>query len=679
MEWSWRAGELRLVFDAGDGPVSLSAATVGAGLSPLRAHPVVELMVAGEHHARSALGYTGTAVGVRLRHVSHGSTEAELVVRQRDQVTGLHVESRWRVTGPASVQVRHDVTNQGTAPVTLLAVSSLSVKTAEPASSGRYSLVEGRGEWLGDGAWSSRPLRDVLRELRLDVTGQDARGRYAVVSTGGWSTGSVYPTGLLVDAGGPAIAWQAEVTAGWLWEVAQHRDGVVLNVLGPTDQEHQWSLTLDPGETFSSAPAGLAFGDGLDGAMGAMTAHRRGLRAPRRADDALPVVYNDFMNTLSGNPTTEAELPLVDAAAMAGAEVFCIDAGWYDDDPRWGSVGAWQAAPTRFTGGLGSVLDHIRRRGMVPGLWLEPEVVGLDSPVLGRLPDEAYFQRFGTPTVEQHRRHLDLRHPAARAHLDEAIDRVVGYGAGYVKLDYNIEPGAGTDRTGSPGDGLLGHGRALRDWLLDIQRRHPDLLVENCASGAMRMDYGLLSAAHLQSTSDQQDAARSAVVACTAPMSVLPEQAGNWAYPAAGMTAGELALTMVNGLAGRLYLSGFLDRLSPEQTLLVQAAIRLHKRLRHWMATASPCWPTGLPGWDDDLLTLGYAGAGRRALFVWTRGSSAELRLPGTWRDSTQVYPPGAAWLVSEGDDGPTIAVPTGPDAAVFLVGEATPEAGAVS
>ncbi|MCG2916474.1 alpha-galactosidase, partial [Escherichia coli] len=83
------------------------------------------------------------------------------------------------------------------------------------------------------------------------------------------------------------------------------------------------------------------------------------------------------------------------------------------------------------------------------------------------------------------------RHPRARAHLDEVVDRLVGEeGIGYLKLDYNIEPGSGTDTGGlAPGQGLLAHTRALRDWLVAVQERHPALLIENCASGAMRSDY----------------------------------------------------------------------------------------------------------------------------------------------------------------------------------------------
>ena len=68
------------------------------------------------------------------------------------------------------------------------------------------------------------------------------------------------------------------------------------------------------------------------------------------------MVFNDYMNTLMGDPTTAKLLPLIDAAAGAGAEVFCIDAGWYDNGTSWwDSVGEWQPStdplPRRHRGG----------------------------------------------------------------------------------------------------------------------------------------------------------------------------------------------------------------------------------------------------------------------------------------------------------------------------------------
>ncbi|MES9618620.1 hypothetical protein ACPCBX_01585 [Streptomyces tuirus] len=56
-----------------------------------------------------------------------------------------------------------------------------------------------------------------------------------------------------------------------------------------------------------------------------------------------------------------------------------------------------------------------------------------------KLPPEAFFQRDGLRLPEQGRHQLDLRHPAARAHLDKTGDRIAGdRGVGHLKLDYNI-------------------------------------------------------------------------------------------------------------------------------------------------------------------------------------------------------------------------------------------------
>ena len=64
-------------------------------------------------------------------------------------------------------------------------------------------------------------------------------------------------------------------------------------------------------------------------------------------------------------------MPLISAAAEVGAEYFCIDAGWYDEEHGWwDSAGDWKPSSSRFPGGLSEVLAHIRAAGMVPGLWM---------------------------------------------------------------------------------------------------------------------------------------------------------------------------------------------------------------------------------------------------------------------------------------------------------------------
>ena len=136
------------------------------------------------------------------------------------------------------------------------------------------------------------------------------------------------------------------------------------------------------------------------------------------------MIFNDYMNTLMGDPTTERLLPLIDAAAEAGAEYFCIDSGWYADlgESWWDTVGAWKPSATRFPDGIAEVLDRIRAAGMVPGLWLEPEVVGVNSPVAEPAAARGVLPAATAAVVEHGRYHLDLRHPAAVKHLDEVVD-----------------------------------------------------------------------------------------------------------------------------------------------------------------------------------------------------------------------------------------------------------------
>jgi alpha-galactosidase len=644
----WGHAALRLAVEVAPGsPVGVrSLSAVAADCAepaastarvPEAVQPLAEVLLAGVGRARASDRFSETAVGRRLVYAGSSQTRDgtwhELRIDLRDPDTGLAVQTFLRSPdGVAGCQVRTRVTNAGSTPVLLLGVTSFAAGFAG-ARVDDLDLLRADSEWIGESRWVREPLRAQVPDLNLALHGQDGRGRYAVVSGGTWSTGAHLPTGALVDrVTGRSWMWQVEHNGPWRWEVGERLEGAYLALLGPTDVDHQWQQRLAPGESFTTVPVSIAVSSaGLEGAVGTMTRHRRALRRPHDERSVLPVVFNDYMNTVMGDPTSARLRPLIDAAATAGAEVFCIDAGWYDDSGTWwDSVGEWNPSQTRFPGGLGEVLRHIRKLGMVPGLWLEPEVIGVRSPMASRLPAEAFLQRGGVRLVEHDRYHLDLRHPAAVAHLDEVVDRLVDrLGVGYLKLDYNIDPGPGTDlHAASVGAGLLGHNRAHLAWLDGLLDRHPRLILENCASGAMRMDYAMLSRLQLQSTSDQQDPLRYPPIAVAAPMSVVPEQSASWAYPQPEMTDEEIAYTLCTGLLGRLYLSGRLDEMDDSQRSLVHAGVRAYQEIRRSVATTLPVWPLGLPGWADPWLSLALHAGDVTYVGVWRRpGATATTTL----------------------------------------------------
>jgi len=594
---------------------------------PLHRVPFAQIVTATRGHVPASDRLVGSSIGQALRLVSHSLDDDALEFVQSDGA--VTVSTRLERRGRA-IRTTTAVRNDSGSSVVLRSAASAAVGLPLGQGDDRlrgWDLVSARSDWLGEGRWQRRSLRESgLVPLSSDLTGHDPRSAHIVTSDGTWSTSAHLPVAVLenVDTG-LAIAWQIEHNGAWRWEVGEDIGGGYLALSGPTDKDSSWTHVLAPGAEFRTVPTSLAIGGSVTDAVQALTDHRRALRRPHPDNSAMPVVFNDYMNTLDGDPTTERLLPLIAAAGEAGAEVFCIDAGWYDDSGHWwDTVGEWRPSHTRFPGGFSEVIESIRAHGMVPGLWLEPEVIGVRSPIADALPDEAFLQRHGARIVEHHRYHLDLRSDAAIAHLDSVVDRLVAeFGIGFFKFDYNIDPGPGTDLgSDSVGDGLLAHNRAHLDWLDRLLVRHPNLIIENCSSGAMRMDFAMMSRLAMQSTSDQQDFLKYPPIAAAAPMSLLPEQAASWAYPQPEMNDEESAFCLVTGLLGRFYVSGHLNRMTEVQRERVAEAIAIAKSLRHDISSALPYWPAGLPTWSGDWTALGLTSAASDLVSLWRRGAS---------------------------------------------------------
>ncbi|MFF7952586.1 alpha-galactosidase [Streptomyces griseorubiginosus] len=659
--------------------------------------PLAEVTAAGHGRNWSGGRLIDTSLGGRMRYrdhrVSHDGDWHVLTVELHDPETGLVAEVAYR--SPDGIPVlRSQVTlrNDGATTLHLESVSSLVVGTLAdgPEAIDAADLLWAENDWVAECRWQRRPMRQTSPVVGDRVVYDNGKGEFTRTGRGVWSSCGLLPMGGLTDRRpGRTWVWQIEHNGGgWHGECGERDTLAYLALFGPNDTHHGWRHPLEPGAEFTTVPVALAFSEdgGPDEAFAALTRYRRAIRRPHPDHERLPVIFNDYMNCLMGDPSTEKLLPLVDAAADAGAEYFVVDAGWYDGENGgwWDSVGAWEPAASRFPGerGIHEVLDRIRERGMVPGLWLEPEVIGVRSPMAKSLPDEAFFRRDGVRVTETGRHHLDLRHPAARAHLDEVVDRLVGeWGVGYLKLDHNIDPGSGTSAHPgeTPAAGLLGHNRAQLDWLDGILDRHPRLVVENCSSGGMRWDYALLSRLQLQSTSDQQSHRLYAPIAAAAPSAVTPEQGAVWAYPVPEDSPDEVAFTMVNALLGRIHLSGLPGDLRPEARALVHEAVATYKTIRADLAQAVPAWPLGLPAWDDEWLALALHTPATTYVSAWRRpGAEAgtTLALPHLHGRTPRVEvlypaasPADARWNPDAADL--TLTLPTAPSAVLVRLAHA--------
>jgi len=456
---------------------------------------------------------------------------------------------------------------------------------------------------------------------------------FELTNTGNWSTKKYLPMGYLENSeADTSLFWQIEHNGSWHAEISDVNNHFYVALSGPTEVQSHWFKQLKPGESFTSVPVAVGVSEGcFDTAMGELTKYRRMIRRPNKDNENLPVIFNDYMNCLFGDPTTEKELPLIDAAAAMGCEYYVIDAGWYAPGEWWDSVGEWQQCYERFPNGIEEVTNYIREKGMVPGVWLELEVMGINCEKAKSVPDDWFFIRHGKRVYDRSRYQLDFRNPAVIDHVNEVIDRVVNqYGVGYIKMDYNIEPGIGTELyADSVGQGMLEHERAYLKWLDGVFEKYPDLVIENCSSGGLRTDYAMLARYSIQSTSDQEDYRNYATIAANAGAALTPEQAAIWSYPLKDGDEEETIYNMVNALLLRIHQSGHLAQLSKERHALVKEGIEYYKSIRQDIKKALPVWPNGFATSLDHFLCAGWKVEGKSYLAVWRRyGETSEYDIP---------------------------------------------------
>lgn len=459
---------------------------------------VVEVQVSGLDRAgeRHGTKYVRTSPGYRLVlkefRDDRNAAGRKIEVETQDEETGLVVTSHYQFyDGIAVVRAWTTLYNGGKEDLGIEYVSSFAITGIEKEG---IRLPEDKLElWIPHNGWQ-RELhwnRYRLDELGMSSTQPEAIRRTSktigINNAGNWSTKEYIPMGYLYnEEAGSALYWQIEHNGSWYWEIADQDGHLYLKLSGPTEHQSHWWKNLTPGESFESVPVSVgSLIGGFDEAMGELTKYRRAIRRPNADNENLPVIFNDYMNCLFADPTTEKELPLIEAAKEAGCEYYVIDAGWYADGFWWDYVGEWLPSAKRFPNGLEEVTNRIVEKGMVPGVWLELEVMGIKSPLADQVPEDWYFIRHGKKVSDRSRYQLDFRNPAVQKYASDVIDRLVrDYRVGYIKMDYNIEPGIGTEiGADSFGEGLLGHERAYLEWLEGIFEKYPQLVIENCSSG----------------------------------------------------------------------------------------------------------------------------------------------------------------------------------------------------
>lgn len=193
----------------------------------------------------------------------------------------------------------------------------------------------------------------------------------------------------------------------------------------------------------------------------------------------LPIIYNSWMSHFDniGFEILSEQLKL---ACELGCEYFVVDAGWFGTPNEWfGRVGDWkECTEFSFKGRMKEFADSVRAYGMKFGLWFEIERASARAEAV-KLHPEHYISEGGNYFV-------DFSSEKACEYIFEILaDNIKKYGIEFIKFDFNAEI------TYDPKHhAFIDYFRGYEGFLKRIRTEYPNVYLECCASGGLRMAMG---------------------------------------------------------------------------------------------------------------------------------------------------------------------------------------------
>jgi alpha-galactosidase len=498
----------------------------------------------------------GRAVPVRLSGWSCRTAGDGVVLEATDDDLDLAVQVELELTPEGLVRSRAGLTNTGDDGLHVVAV-----RAALPVPARAAELLDLTGRWIGERVPQRHPwpVGTWSRAGRHGRTGHDAT--------------------LLLSAGTPGFGfrrgevWSVHVAWSGDHETFAERTPEGDCLLGGGELLAPGEVTLAAGETYT-APwlVGSWSDEGLDGVSARVhDLVRRTTPRPLRkvlVNTWEAVYFEHDLDTLTD---------LARAAAGAGVERFVLDDGWFRGrrDDRAG-LGDWTVDDAVWPDGLGPLVEAVRDQGLDFGLWVEPEMVNVDSDVVREHPDWVLQAHAARPAEWRHQQVLDLANPAAYSHVRGQLMALLDeLDIAYLKWDHN------RDLVDVPG----AHAQTLACYALmdELRAAHPGLEIESCASGGGRIDLGILERTDRVWASDTIDAVERQRIQRWTMLLVPPEMTGAHLGGPVAHTTGRhhrLAFRAATALIGHFGIEWDLRGVSDAEREQVTAWVALHRRLR---------------------------------------------------------------------------------------------------
>ena len=197
---------------------------------------------------------------------------------------------------------------------------------------------------------------------------------------------------------------------------------------------------------------------------------------PRRE---VPVVYNTWLYRFE-KIDFESVASQVKRAKELGVEYFVIDAAWYGQGDMWACRGDWYENQKEvFCGRMSELADLVRENGMKFGFWLEIESAGSQSKM--REIHRDYYFSYKNNGKELY--FFDFSNPNACEYIFQTVCNLVEmYQAKWIKFDFNQDLKLDTHQKA-----FIDYFKGYDELIKRIKTAYPDLYMQNCASGGLRM------------------------------------------------------------------------------------------------------------------------------------------------------------------------------------------------
>ena len=200
-----------------------------------------------------------------------------------------------------------------------------------------------------------------------------------------------------------------------------------------------------------------------------------------------------------------------------GGELFVMDDGWfgnkYSRDRGDSSLGDWTVNKKKLPLGIEGLIASAKKHKIKFGLWIEPEMSNTKSELFEKHPEwilqcknrPLSTGRGGTQIV------LDLTNPEVQDFVFSVIDNLMTHypEIAYMKWDANscmLDYGSPYLPKEKQSHLYIEYHRGLNNVLERIRAKYPQLILQACAGGGGRINYGILPYFDEFWTSDDTDA-----------------------------------------------------------------------------------------------------------------------------------------------------------------------------